>query len=292
MRTTERAYAKINLFLNVNNKRPDGFHGITTVMHEVTLCDTLDLACETVDGESVIILHATGEGLPESSEDNLVVKAARKYLFAIKRQARLEITLEKKIPAAAGLGGGSADAAATLRALQRLFGEPLSYDELSELAASLGSDVPFCLLGGTALCLGRGEIVEPIAFSRRLNILLAKSDETVSTPKAYAALDEKYADFESEALENSHCLDELNLYLSGKRETLPELYNIFESVILDGCKNAREIKENILSLGAAAALVSGSGPTVFGIFESEEALDAAELALAKKGVKTFKTTSK
>ena len=289
MKTTEKAYAKINLFLNVESKRSDGFHDIRTVMQEISLHDTLDFEC-TVSNKTEIELFSNSPSLRDT-HDNLITKAARRYLEQIGRCARLKITLDKQIPIAAGLAGGSADAAATLRALNRLFGSCLTFAQLLSVAATLGSDVPFCLVGGTALCLGRGELISPIPFDKRLNILLAKSDEEVSTPRAYAALDAKYSDFKAENDEYIPYFDSLNAFLTGESDKIPVLYNIFESVVLDRCEKAREIKENMLASGADAALMSGSGPTVFGIFEDQAALERAKLALECRGVKTFVVTS-
>jgi 4-diphosphocytidyl-2-C-methyl-D-erythritol kinase len=154
--TTEFAYAKINLTLDVVSKRSDGFHDIESVMHSLSLCDELIFTvCESDKTE--ISLEIKGNDSLPTDKNNLVCRAALLYLDKIGESARIGVTLIKKIPSAAGLAGGSSDAAATLRAMNRLYDGRLSEDELLTLAASIGSDVPYCLVGGTALCEGRGE---------------------------------------------------------------------------------------------------------------------------------------
>lgn len=292
MKTTENAYAKINLFLDVNSKRQDGYHGITTVMQEISLCDSLTVTVDREASERKITVVTDSPELSLAPTDNLAYRAAQRFLQRINRDANIGISLEKKIPIAAGLGGGSSDAAATLRALNRLFDTPLSDGELSALAAELGSDVPFCLHGGTALCRGRGEIVTPLEFDADIRILIAKSSDEIKTPRAYSALDKKYSDFTAERAAAEPYFCELKEYISGKRGKIPELYNIFESVIFDECENARKIKEDMLSFGACAALLSGSGPSVFGIFDSDSALLGAKAEFDKKGIKTFSVHTK
>lgn len=175
------APAKINLSLSVLGKRPDGFHAIESHFVAISLADTLTL--EPVS-ESGISFTCSDASLP-CDDSNLVVRAARRFYETAQIPAAVRIRLEKKIPHGAGLGGGSSDAAATLRGLNALHGAPLAADTLHALAAELGSDVPFFLAGGSALCRGRGEIIEPHPLPTPLSLLLVKPAFGVPTPWAY-----------------------------------------------------------------------------------------------------------
>ena len=155
MQINEKAYAKINLFLDVVGKAPDGYHEIVSVMHSVSLCDEVSLSVERAS-YSCITLSVRGEDVP-NDERNLAYIAAEAFLEKTGIAATVDITLEKQIPTKAGLGGGSSDAAAVLRALNLALGSPLTTAELCELGAEIGADVPFCIVGGTRLCRGRGE---------------------------------------------------------------------------------------------------------------------------------------
>lgn len=280
---TERAYAKINLYLAVENKRNDGYHNIKTLMHEIDLYDSIFLECLPADSTSVELITVPHD-VTDRPEDNLAYRAAVAYLNKINNTARVKIRLEKRIPTSAGLGGGSADAAAVLRALNRIFGSYLSAESMIELAATLGSDVPFCLVGGTSLCLGRGEILTPVPSLKNAFILIAKGNESVSTARAYALLDERIA---SDTDTARRAYTELSEYLAGNINAFPELYNVFESVIIPECPSVAEIKEVMLKHNAVASLMSGSGPTVFGIFENEQDRASAAAALASLGISVF-----
>jgi 4-diphosphocytidyl-2-C-methyl-D-erythritol kinase len=167
---TKQAYAKINTYLDVISKRDDGFHDILSVMRRVSLADNVRM--EIFDSsETGINLSVKGDDLP-CDERNLVYRAAVKFLEKFKICSKINIEIEKKIPIGAGLAGGSADAAATLRALNRIF-NLASEEQLLEIAAEIGSDVPFCLLGGTALCEGRGEIITPIKSPKNVHFVVA-----------------------------------------------------------------------------------------------------------------------
>lgn len=268
----EKAYAKINLYLNVTAKRPDGFHDIETVMQTISLCDDLAVSL-TLSDKAEVYLSVGGADLPTDS-GNIVTRAAELYLARSGKVGRVDITLIKRIPVAAGLAGGSADAAATLRAMNRLFNDYFSEDELLSLSAELGSDVPFCLLCGCALCRGRGALIEPIASPAPNHFVIAIADgEQVSTPAAYRALDDMYSDFDG----------------SVKRETpdLTKLYNIFENAVFPTCFKAEMLKERMIKLGATASLMSGSGPSIFGIFDSEfSAKDAVDI-ISKDGARAY-----
>jgi 4-diphosphocytidyl-2-C-methyl-D-erythritol kinase len=279
---SEKAFAKINLFLDVLSVRDDGFHEVKTVMHSITLADDLDISLTEGSDKSHTLCVIGDDSIPRD-EGNLVLRAVKAFESRVQLCGSLRITLKKNIPSAAGLGGGSADAAATLRALNRLSGTKLSDSELMKIAASLGSDVPFCLKEGAAICLGRGERVEPISKIKNLYLVIVKSDESVSTPVAYRQLDEAYDNFRGER-EDSGREEAFSSIISGK---LGHLYNIFEDVVLPICPKAKKAKEMLISLGASAALMSGSGPSVFGIFENENVARNANDELSALGFSAF-----
>jgi 4-diphosphocytidyl-2-C-methyl-D-erythritol kinase len=175
----ELAHAKVNLFLRVLRRRDDGFHEIETLMAPITLCDSLEIEPATEFG-----FHCEEPAL--ASEDNLVVRAARLFFSETNREPKVRLTLRKEIPHGAGLGGGSSDAAAALRGLNRFFDAGLSSEKLGFLAAQLGSDVPFFLNESAATCRGRGEIVTPSALPAPLSLLLLKPEFGVSSSWAYS----------------------------------------------------------------------------------------------------------
>lgn len=273
----ECAYAKINLHLDVLGKRDDGFHEIESLMQSVSLSDELIFTLDR-GGESGVSLTIEGNDALPNDENNLILRAVKAYGEHQPIKGKLDILLRKRIPTEAGLGGGSADAAATLRALNDLSPDPLDDIELFYMAASLGSDVPFCLRGGTHICRGRGELFSHTKPLKNLHLLIVNSGERVSTQKAYSALDKAFRDFKS--VEGRI---DLNTTISSLRQGSEiKLFNIFEEVVLPLCPIAKSAKEALLSLGASAALMSGSGATVFGIFASREKAKNAEMALKDK----------
>lgn len=278
--TEERAYAKINLFLEVTGKRPDGYHNLVTVMQTVSLADILTFEKSLSPG-----LRLTVSGGVPAGEDNLVCRAAKAFFAATGLPFGVDITLEKHIPVSAGLGGGSADAAATLRALSRLSEVKLPPERLSEIALSVGADVPFLVSGGLAVCRGVGERITPVSHTVPGVIVVAIADERVSTPAAFAALDRMYADFRDFA---PHPLLQEWERLSETGKFRPEAaFNRFESAILPECPGAAFLKESLLCLGARVAQMSGSGPSVFGIFDTGSQAEAAAKALESKGARAF-----
>ena len=285
MHIYERAYAKINLYLDVTGIGDDGFHTLRSVMQTVSLYDgiTVDTAPAA---EPSVSLSVRGRYRVPVGDGNLAHRAAMLYMDAAALPMRVHIRLEKHIPVAAGLGGGSADAAAVLRALNRAAGRRLSVPRLLALAATLGSDVPFCLLGHTRLCEGRGERVHPLPPCPTLPIVILPSPERVSTPMAYAALDAAYGGFSVPAEHADLSAMTAALAAGNTACVLSSLYNIFEDVILPTVPIAAENRERLLSLGARAALMSGSGPTVFGIFDTPEDAERAARALENAAVAT------
>lgn len=254
---TVRSYAKINLGLRVLGRRPDGFHDISTVFHRVDLFDTLHF--EPADGG--ITLESNREDIP-TDDGNLCVRAAR-LLLEQHRGSGVHIVLQKRIPAGAGLGGGSSNAAAVLRHLPRLLGFRVPDEELLEMAALLGSDVPFFLQNGSAVARGRGEVLTYFPWSCPWWIVLVNPGIHVSTAWAYAnlRLAEHPEDPDLHAL-----LDRAGWDRAALRDLL---HNDFEAAVMETHSGIREVKERMLDAGAAGALMSGSGSSVFGLFDEE-----------------------
>lgn len=283
---TKRAYAKINLFLDVISKREDGFHDIKSIMQSLSLCDELSFSFTESDKTEVKLSIVGNDSLP-TDKSNLIVKALLAYLSEVNRTLNAEITLKKNIPSSAGLGGGSSDAAATLLALNEYFNGQLAESELLSLAGKIGSDVPFCLCSGTALCEGRGERITRLPSPKRSFFVVAIGKGGVSTPRAYAALDRLYSDFKSPRSETDLIYQNAEKALSLGKIDENSLYNIFEDVICPELAEVDEIKKIMTASGALGSLMSGSGPSVFGMFESESEALSARDHLLKLGYSAY-----
>lgn len=277
------ANAKINLFLTAVGTLADGYHEIVSVMHAVDLCDRVRLSLAPSARRSVKIV-TNRAGIP-TDERNIAYRAAMAFFDAADRTGALKIYLSKSIPAAGGMAGGSADGAAVLRGLNRLCGSPLSAARISELAAALGADVPFCCHGGSALCTGTGTTVTPLSTAARLRLLIVPSAEGVSTPWAYSELDRTFGDLSAEREASAARLACLRAALAdGDVPALCDaMYNIFERVVLPARPLAARAKDLLLANGARGAMLSGSGPTVFGIFTDAAAQKRAARALRAQG---------
>ena len=287
----ERANAKINLYLDVISKGDDGFHKIKTVMHSVDLFDTVTIR-KIDDKEAKISLYVKkGKYLPHDDR-NIAYRAAQRFMEYAQISASIDIRLEKNIPVAAGLAGGSSDAAAVLRGMNKLFGKPFSHKMLRKIAAELGSDVPYCLGGKTVLCEGRGEIMTPFQTNLSLYAVVAISNEHVSTPIAYQDLDRRFDDFKSpENHDNSQLFNRLSESVKRGNLDCTALYNIFEETVLPICDGAWKIKKRMIELGAKASLMSGSGPSVFGIFDDIKSTQKAKDILLKEGIRAYAVKS-
>jgi 4-diphosphocytidyl-2-C-methyl-D-erythritol kinase len=284
----ETANAKINLYLDVISKREDGFHNIKTVMHSISLSDTVKVSLVHSGERGVRLKVNSSHYLPTDSK-NLAALAAQLFLDSTGINATVEIELTKRIPISAGLAGGSSDAAATLRALNKLFGKVLGERMMLKLAAKIGSDVPYCLIGKTALCEGRGEIITRLPEPKKLYVVVAIGNEHVSTPEAYKTLDRLYNDFKEGRNESSfdkHITSIKEGTFSGQT-----MYNIFEDAVLQNYEGARRIKERLSALSGGRALMSGSGPSVFAIFDTEEDAKKASDTLISEGINAYFATS-
>ena len=283
----ERANAKINLYLDVLSKREDGFHEIKTVMHSVRFCDEITVSSVPAEKTSVKIKVIGMNFLPTDMR-NLAVKAAYLYLEKAKLNAEVSITMLKRIPVAAGLAGGSSDAAAVLRALNKIHSKLFSISALSAMASELGSDVAYCLYGKTALCEGRGERITPIQAHINAAFVIAIANERVSTPGAYKDLDAIYHDFSGDVKTFGEEKYEKLLESLNSGAILPDgMFNVFEAAVLPKCDGASRIKAELLKLGAKGAMMSGSGPSVFGVFENIEVAKKACYALRDMKFKAY-----
>lgn len=278
-----RANGKINLYLDVLSDGASGFHEIRSIMQSVSLCDRVTVSA--VRGQDTSIRLSCNLPYIPCDARNIAYKAAELFLRESGVTAEVRIRLQKRIPVAGGMAGGSTDGAAVLRSLNKLFGEPLTTEQLMAAAEGLGSDIPFCLVGKTAVCTGRGEVIKPIPNRAKLQLLIVPSSESVSTPWAYAELDKQFGDFAGRKVQNAARFDALTAALAaGDVEGIGKsMYNIFEEAILPKRPLALRAKELLLEHGAAGAMMSGSGPTVFGIFADGDARRCAEAELKKHG---------
>jgi len=257
-----RCNAKVNLYLDVLGRRPDGYHDIETVFHTISISDCLTVTRR----ESGFRLSAGSADVPRD-ESNLALLAAKRLLG--EGRGGVHIDLEKRIPVSAGLGGGSADAAASMVAVNRIFGLGLTDEDLLEAASEIGSDVPFLLKGGCALGRGRGEMLTQLKCLPPLCVVVVAPPLKVSTRWAYESLRTGLTSRSAGSKIKTDALE-------GAVESLNSLlYNRFEGLVFETHPLVRRIKEGLLEAGALGALMSGSGPAVFGIFEKEG--DAAEI---------------
>ncbi len=254
----EKAYAKLNISLDVSGAREDGYHDMLMVMQTISFCDEVILH-PSEDGS---ISARTGLYYIPGDDRNLAVKAARLFLHTIGREDQgYRIEIGKQIPVGAGMAGGSADAAAVLRALNREYGEPLDRDELLALSARVGSDVPFCVLGGTALAQGRGEILTPLSPLPPCEILVVKPSFSVSTPELFHAIDSVKLKIRPDTQGIADALRAGNLSGVARR-----MYNVFEDVPDRRMRQIGEIKSRLLDAGALGSIMTGTGSAVFALF--------------------------
>lgn len=279
---TRRAYAKINLGLDVIRRRPDGYHEVKMIMQTVGIYDVLTFRKRK--GEGVfpdITISLDKEELP-CDRNNLIYKAAELIMQTYDIKEGVDITLNKNIPIAAGMAGGSTDAAAVFHGFNELFGLSMSLEDMKQMGVKIGADVPYCIMGGTALSEGIGEILTPLPAPPKAFLLIAKPEINVSTKFVY---------------ENLHA-DRLTCHpdIDGMIEALQRgnlegitdrMGNVLETVTIKEYPIITRIKEEMQKGGAENSLMSGSGPTVFGIFKNKEGAEKSygvikELGLAKQ----------
>lgn len=282
-RITQRAYAKINIGLDVLRRRADGYHEVKMIMQTVDLYDELILEKRKQPG---IALRTDNGELPLDG-DNLICKAAELLIREKDIQEGVNIMLTKRIPIAAGMAGGSADAAATLRGLNELFGLGYSVPELQTLGVKLGADIPYCIVGGTMLSEGIGEILTPLPAPPAAYLVIAKPDINVSTAYVYGNL---HADMLTWHPDIDGMIDALRKQDLGG--ITGRLGNVLETVTVREYPVIERIRELLKMQGAENALMSGSGPTVFGIFKEKETAERAAEAVecGKLAKQIFVTT--
>ena len=258
----EPAYAKINLTLDILGKRDDGYHDLKTVMQTISLRDDIEIDIGTGKPWK---LTCDKEGIP-CDERNLAWKAARVYCDTMKKDPEgLEIRITKRIPSQAGLAGGSADAAAVLRALNSHFGSPLSILALAELGAQIGSDVPFCVVGGTVMCEGRGERMRKLPNMPECVIVVCKPDFSISTPELFKVIDEKQI-----AHRPDHQAMESDLLSGDLLKVSHNLCNVFDPIVTNDHPELNYIKSIFNTYGAIGYQMSGSGSAVYAIVSEFE----------------------
>ena len=267
-----KAMAKINLGLDVQRKREDGYHDLRMVMQSIYLYDQITLKKVQEQGITV----TTNLSFLPVNEDNLVYKAAKLLADEFKLENGVEIDLKKYIPVAAGLAGGSSDAAAVLVGMNRMFRLGLSREQLMERGVTIGADVPYCILRGTALAEGIGEILTPLPDAPDLLVLLAKPPIHVSTAFVYGNLKA------SELSSHPDIDGQIQAIRRGdSREMASLMGNVLETVTVPAYPVIDEIKDCMKRAGALNAMMSGSGPTVFGLFDDKEKAQAAYEELSR-----------
>jgi 4-diphosphocytidyl-2-C-methyl-D-erythritol kinase len=264
------APAKLNIRLKVTGRRPDGYHELVSIMVPVSLFDHLELEM-TLRGR--IRLACKGLSIPDN-EENLVYRAAQAFFSRTRRESGLSVKLTKNIPVAAGLGGGSSDAASTLMALNEMCSNPLTSEELAELAVSLGSDIPFFLKNRPCMARGIGEILEPIEKWPGFWYVIVTPPVKVSTEWVYANLKLKLTTGEYDSI--------IKHLESGSFDIAEILENDLETVTVSHFPVIKTIKKSLVDEGAKGALMTGSGPSVFGIFESKDQALSAERHLISR----------
>lgn len=263
-----KAYAKINLALDVLSKREDGYHEIRTIMQTVDLYDIINI--EKIEEDNIIVTTSS-ENIPTDNKNHAYIAASLlKERFGVKQGVRIHI--EKNIPVSAGLAGGSTDAAAVLKGLNEIFELNLSEQQLMEIGREIGADVPFCLVGGTALCEGIGEKVIKLKSAPQMNILIAKPEVYVSTQAVYEALDLSKIKKRPNIEAMISAIEEGNV-----KEIAKNLCNVLEVVTVNQYPVINRVKDIMRNNNALGTVMTGSGPAVFGIFGNKyNALKAAE----------------
>ena len=277
-----KAHAKLNLTLDVLGKRPDGYHDLRMVMQSIELADILTL---TRNDTGELRVGTNLHFLP-NNERNLAAQAALRWWERENTvPCGLDINIEKHIPVCAGMGGGSSDAAAVLRALNQMEGRHLDLDILAETGALVGSDVPYCVMGGTALAEGRGEVLTPLPPLPKCWVVLCKPEFSISTPALFAKIDSVRLRCRPDTKGVVAALEAGDLAGVARR-----MYNVFEDALPDRQRNrVADLKNTLIQCGALGASMSGTGPTAFGLFDSEDRAMEAREKLEDFGGEVFLT---
>ncbi len=273
----EKAYAKINLYLEVFLKKEDGYHDIDSIMQTISLHDTVTVTFEPLG--NYINMTCNDPKIP-CDQSNIAVKCAKAYMDFCNITGTVNIHIDKVIPVSAGLGGGSADGAAVLRALNKLNDTPVSADELCKIGRGVGADIPFCTIGGGVRCGGIGDIFSPASsLDKDLFIVVAKGKMGSDTKQAYKSID----NMTSRVIRNMPTELTSGLEKGDIASICANLYNAFEAVVLPKNTECSSIRRSLSVLGAKASLMSGSGSAVFGIFTDGKKAENAVKFLKNKG---------
>ncbi len=258
-----KCHAKVNLSLDVVNRREDGYHNLEMVMHTINLWDILTVSFERAHATQLVL--STSSGFLPTDDKNLCAKAARLFLETAGISANVTIHIQKNIPVGAGLGGGSSDAAGTLLALSKLSGNPLSASQLTAIAKQIGADVPFFLYGGCMLATGIGEVLSPLPRLKGTTILIAKPKYGISTPAVYKnlVLDEKTPHPDTKSVIEAIKTNDL-------KQLAASAGNVLETAVCGKYPEINQYKNIMKSCGAIYALMSGSGSSVFGVFDNRQ----------------------
>ena len=286
MRVQEYAYAKLNLTLDVTAKRDDGYHDMLMVMQTVSITDSVVLA---QTGEKGIHAACNFRYIP-TDERNLAVRAAGAFLDTIGEEKNgILIRMDKTIPVGAGMAGGSADAAAVLRGMNRLYGSRMNRRDLEKLGEQIGSDVAFCIAGGTSLARGRGEVLEDLTPMPDCAIVVCKPGFSISTPELFRKLDQIGLRTHPDTTGMLSALESGNL-----KEISMRMFNVFEEVEDRRMRSETEIKHVLLDYGALGAVMTGTGSAVFGVFSDETAAEtcAAHLRSEHKFCRVARPTGR
>ena len=275
-----KALAKLNLSLDVLGTRPDGYHDMKMVMQSITLSD--DITVTDNDGQGIRV--SSNVGFLPTNEKNLAVAATLRFYESLGREPRgVDLSLEKSIPVCAGMAGGSSDAAAVLRALNEMEGRPYDLMELAKVGEKVGSDVPYCVLGTTALAEGRGEVLTNLPTLPRCWVVVCKPDFPVSTPELFGRIDRCKVRCRPDTDGMIRALEQGDLEGVARR-----MYNVFEDVLPERQRSrVRDIKNVLIQCGALGANMSGTGPTAFGLFNDETAAREAYAQLKEQYQETY-----
>lgn len=273
-----KAYGKLNLTLDITGLRPDGYHELVTLMHSISIYDTVTIKPSRREG---IWLRCNLAYVP-CDERNIAHQAAVLFLDAAGRRANILIDLRKRIPVGAGMAGGSANAAAVLQLLNKIYGNPLPKPQLAQLALRLGADVPFCLETGCCMATGIGEVLTPAPSLPPCSIAVVKPRFSISSKKLYEKID---------SVPIAKHPDTVAMLNALKRKDLPAiaagLENVMEPAAILERPQIGEIRQGLLAAGALGARMTGSGSAVYGIFDEEEKARAALVPFQQQGMQTF-----
>lgn len=252
-----KAYAKINISLDIVGKREDGYHLLKMIMQNIDLYDLINIK----KAREGINVSCNRPYIP-TDDRNLAYKAAKIFLDNYNISSGVDMYIKKNIPVAAGLAGGSTDAGSVLKALRDLFSVDASDEELMKLGKSIGADIPYCIIGGTALCEGIGEIITPIKSFKNHILIVVKPPFGVSTKEVYQGLDLNKIHKHPNTNNLIEAIQKDDIYYVSNN-----MKNLLENVTLKKHKILREIKKEMINNGALGAMMSGSGPTIFGFFD-------------------------